>query len=252
MITIISSAKTMDFTSIKASNVTQPYFTDEAAFLANECKKLNKEQLMSAMDINKKLAESTYESFLNYDNAIHKPALFAYDGDVFKQLRREEYSESNLDFIQQHLCIISGLYGALKPLDLIASYRLEMAVNLNCNKVKSLYGFWSGKVTEHLNLLLSNHKSKFLLNLASIEYSKIVDSKNFNYPIISVIFNQLRDNKMVNIGVLAKKARGKMLDFIIKNNIDDIEDLKMFNLDGYSYNQDLSKSNNIVFLMDNE
>ena len=175
MITIISSAKTMDITPINKHKIYSPYFLRETKVLLNECKAFDQEKLMSLMDINKKLAELTYQRFQEYDNTIAKPALFAYDGDVFKQLNKLEYSIDNLDFIQDHLCIISGLYGLLKPLDLIVPYRLEMAVNLHTDKIKSLYNFWSAKATKYLNDLLAEHKVKYLINLASAEYSKIID-----------------------------------------------------------------------------
>lgn len=250
MIIIISSAKTMDISSIELKQHSEPNFLDAAKFLLEECKKISQKQLSSIMKLNDKLAELTYNRFNNHDTANLKQALFIYDGDVFKQLEKNKYNEANLDFIQNHLLIMSGLYGALKPLDLIAPYRLEMGVKIAGGKFSNLYNFWTDKITQYLNQLLDKQKSQYVINLASTEYSKTINLSNLNYPMISIIFKQIRNKEPLSLGMLAKKARGQMLNFIIKNSIDNIEDLKKFNIDGYRYIPDLSDGLKLSFLTD--
>ncbi len=249
MITIISSAKTMDFSKpILNLQPTYPIYTQCASNLAEICSKFSLEKLRSIFVVNDKLAKLNYDRFQNFSSANKKPAILAYSGDVFQQLDKTNFDYNDLSFAHKHVAIISGLYGVVKALDFIAPYRLEISTKLAPECYGNLYSYWTEKITQYFNdALLNDTKNKFIVNLASEEYSRAIDRKKLTFPLFSIYFRQIRKNKLENIGILTKKARGKMLNMIIKNKIDDIDNLKSFSDEGYQYTPENSDSQNLVF-----
>lgn len=173
MISIISPAKSQDFLlPIIDIPPTQPYFIDETRHLVQICQKLSQNQIKQLMHVSDKIAELTYNRFQDFDNQISKQAIFAYNGDVYISIAKQDFSQEQINFLQNHLLIISGLYGVLRPLDLIKAYRLEMSVTLpNAGKLSN---FWQDYITNHINQMLATHSYKYLINLASNEYASTV------------------------------------------------------------------------------
>lgn len=254
MIWIIAPAKTMNLNKKIATNVyTQPMYIKEAESLMKELKKYNPSELSSLMGISNRLSELNvvryykWEKVHNIDNS--KPAIACYDGEVYKKVNSEELSSDELNFMQQHLRILSGLYGVLRPLDIIQSYRLEMGVKLKNKNANDLYDFWKEKITDCLNKEIKSQRDKTLINLSSKEYFKAIDINNFKGKIINIIFKEYRNGTYKIIAFNAKRARGLMVRYITENYIDDSEKLKYFD-DGYIYNEELSTDLNWVFVKD--
>jgi cytoplasmic iron level regulating protein YaaA (DUF328/UPF0246 family) len=204
---------------------------------------------MELMDISEKLADLNWERNQNWslpfthENA--RPAVYAFDGDVYTGLDAYTIPLEKLDVLQNKLRILSGLYGVLKPLDLMQPYRLEMSTSLPIGTKKNLYEFWKKKVTQTLNDELQ--ENELLINLASNEYFSTVDTKTLKVPVITPEFKDYKDGKLKIISFFAKKARGSMVRFIIDTNAETMEDLKQFNYDGYAFDANLSKGTNLVF-----
>ncbi|MCB2195085.1 MAG: peroxide stress protein YaaA [Bacteroidetes bacterium] len=252
MIAIISPAKTLDFESkVQTKKYSDPDFLNDSEKLIQELRKYKPNEIAKLMSVNDELANLNFERFLrwqkpfNLDNA--KQALLAFKGQVFVGLDAKSLSESELLFAQNHLRILSGLYGVLRPLDLIQPYRLEMGTKLKNPKGKNLYEFWGTKLTELINKELAKQKEKTLINLASNEYYKAIKPKTIQGDIITPVFKESKGNGYKVITVYAKTARGLMSRFIIKNRIQHSEDLKAFDMDGYLFNQDLSTEKEWVF-----
>lgn len=253
MIIVISPAKALDFkTKTTTSTYTLPDFSDEAQQLVDQMRTLSPSQLSSLMKISTNLAELNFERFhqwklpFSLDNA--KQALLSFNGEVFNGIQARSLSEEQLDFAQNHLRILSGLYGVLRPLDLIQPYRLEMGTKHSFNGSANLYQFWSDKITQTIEQELEQKDGeRVLINLASNEYFKAIDKKKLNLPIITPQFKQEVDGKFKMIAIYAKKARGLMTRFAIDNNITSANDLKAFDLDGYYFNNSLSTETNWVF-----
>jgi hypothetical protein len=253
MITIISPAKTLDFKSeVQTSINSQPGFLHDSKILMKELVKLNPKDIVRLMKVNNDIANLNFERNLSWktpfttDNA--KQALLAFRGQVYVGLDAKTLSEDDLVFAQNNLIILSGLYGALKPLDLIQAYRLEMGIALKNPIGKNLYEFWGTKIGEFLNNELAKHKNKVLINLASNEYFKSIKPKLINGEIITPVFKEAKGNEYKVITVYAKTARGLMSRFIIQNRIENPEDLKAFDSDGYLFNRDLSTEKELVFV----
>jgi uncharacterized protein len=240
MITIISPAKTLDYQSpLLTQNYTLPQFIDSTKTLIQDCQKLSVENLAQLMSISPKLAELNYERFQNWHSDFNlenaRQAILAFKGDVYEGLHVEDFNDSDLKFAQSHLRILSGLYGLLRPLDLIQPYRLEMGIRLKNGNHANLYQFWGESLTNKLNdeLLTSSHPT--LINLASNEYFKAIKTKQLNAKIIQPIFLDKSKDDYKVISFYAKKARGLMSRFIIKNKINHSDDIKDFNLEGYQF-----------------
>ena len=186
-----------------------------------------------------------YKTPFNQENA--KQAIFAFTGDVYKGLDAKSLTSNTIDYAQAHLKILSGLYGILKPLDLIQAYRLEMGTKISINNSISLYDFWSNKITSELSSNLENTNSQFLLNLASNEYSKSINMKLLNTKVITPIFKDWKNGQYKIISFFAKKARGLMSNFVLENKIKNQNDLKAFDSGGYIYNEDFSTEKSLVF-----
>ncbi len=249
MIVLISPAKTLDLSASDVSLYTQPDFQKETKELVGIMKKKSKKAIKSLMNVSDNLAslnEERYQQFVEeftQDNA--KQALLIFKGDVYTKIEVDAFSEEDFEFAQQHLRILSGLYGLLKPMDLIQPYRLEMGITLKNKKGKNLYEFWGSKIARAINELEENGP---IINLASKEYFKAVDRKALKHKVITPVFNEFRNGEYKIIGIFAKQARGMMSNFMIKNKITNPEELKTFNEDGYEYTENKSTENEWVFI----
>ena len=252
MLAILSPAKTLDYKAKPQTNqFSQPVFLNDSKTLIAELQKLSPAGIESLMRVNKDIASLNFERFASWSMPFNlknsKQALLTFKGQVYVGLEAKSLTEDDLFFAQNHLRILSGLYGILKPLDLMQAYRLEMGTNLSNPKGKNLYEFWGNKITEAINNELAAHKQKVLINLASNEYSKVIKPKLIKGDIITPVFKEIKGNSFKVITVYAKTARGLMSRFIIKNRIENPEDIKAFDTDGYLFNQQLSTNKEWVF-----
>lgn len=249
MIVLISPAKTLDLNPYPFPNSTEPEYKKEIKELTGIMKKKSKAEIQELMDVSENIAalnKDRYKNFkIQFTKENSKPAIFAFKGDVYRNMDVEGYSSAQLDYAQEHLRILSGLYGLLKPLDLIQPYRLEMGIKLPSKKAKDLYGYWRSKITPAIDKAT---KDKVVLNLASKEYFKAVDSKKLKSKVIHITFKEHREGTYKTIGIFAKQARGTMADYIIKNQISDPEKLKLFNEEGYEFSDKLSSEFNWVYI----
>ena len=252
MITLLSPSKKLNLDSQDIiDHYTQCEFIKSAETLANEAKNLTENDLKDLMDISDKLAKLNRERFdrwalpFNQENA--KQAVLAFDGGVYSGLKADTFSDKDFTFAQDHLRILSGLYGILKPLDLIQPYRLEMGVGFQNPKGKDLYAFWKESITKSLNKTLKKHSSPIIINCASIEYFSAIDLSKLNGDILSIVFKEYRNDELKFISFNAKKARGLMTQYIMKNKIDKLNDIKDFNYEDYKFDSKLSEDNTFVF-----
>lgn len=251
MIIILSPAKRLDYdTPAPTDKISQVLFNQESEYIGKLSYDLGRDKLKKLMNLSDNLADITQKRFENFisNSPQQKQALFVFNGDVYEKMNRSNYNELDIEFAQKKLRIISGVYGVLRPLDQIKPYRLEMSVKLENKDGKDLYAFWKDKVTHKLSKEVLQEKDNILLNLASNEYSSVIDKKNFKGRIIEVIFKEYRDGKLRNIPINSKRARGMMADFIIKNHIEDINELENFDISGYKYSNDNSSFNEMVFI----
>lgn len=248
---VISPAKSMDFESKTAIIAfTNPNFLDQSEKIMNVLQKKSPKKLMELMGISDTLANLNWKRNQEWTTVNSpknaKQAISAFTGDVYMGLDVTTLTEQELKFLQDKLCIISGLYGILKPLDLIQPYRLEMGSKLKIGTKQNLYDFWKNEITNYLNTELS--ENDYLINLASNEYFKAIDKKSLSAKnIITPEFKDYKNGELKMISFFAKKARGLMVRFIAKNKIDTIEDLKQFNYEGYAFDANLSTSEKLVF-----
>lgn len=255
MLILISPAKSLDFeTKSTTKACSEALFLKDSQTLIKKLRKLSTDEIADFMGISPKLAQLNFERFLswqlpfNLDNA--KQAVLAFKGDVYTGLDAYSLSEKELQTAQMDLRILSGLYGVLRPLDLIQAYRLEMGKKLQTKKGDNLYEFWGDKITKEINKTLKEKDDKFLINLASNEYFKSVNKKKIKAEVITPVFKDLKNGQYKVISFFAKKARGLMTRFIIQNEITDPEHLKAFDSDGYIFNPQLSKNTELVFTRD--
>lgn len=250
---VISPAKSLNFSSIIDSKVpfTLPFFEEEIKLVNSRLKELNTNELAKLMNISNSLSELNWQRNqefslpFNLENA--KQAIFVFNGDVYEGLDIFSFSENEINTLQNTLRILSGLYGILKPLDLIQAYRLEMGTKISVSNSKDLYDFWKEKITFYLNNELTDNE--LFINLASQEYFKSIDTKKLKTNIITPIFKDWKGNDLKIISFYAKKARGLMVRYIIKNNISTIEGLKGFDYEGYTFSEKYStKENELVFI----
>lgn len=210
-------------------------------------KKLSVEEIMKYMKVSAQIAELNYTRFQNFETLPEKQAIYAYNGDVYNNIKTDALDDSSLRFSQRHLRILSALYGLLKPLDMIKAYRLEMSSKLPSVASKGMNLFWKKTITNSINSELESHETKYLINIASNEYSASIDKDTLDAILINVHFREIRDGVLKNIALNSKKARGMLADYIITNRIDKPEDIKTFNKAGYEFNKALSDSNNFYF-----
>jgi cytoplasmic iron level regulating protein YaaA (DUF328/UPF0246 family) len=245
MITVVSPAKTLDYESPFADVApSQPQFVDEAAVLTNKLKRMSVKKIGEMMSISPTLAQlnsARYQEWApEFTDANSRPALFAFKGDVYLGLDATTLSGNDLDYAQEHLRILSGLYGVLRPLDRMQPYRLEMGTSLPVRRSKNLYQFWDAKITEAINADLAAADTDTLVNLASNEYFNAVKPKALNATVVSPVFKDWKNGQYKIISFFAKKARGSMTRFIIQNRIETADGLRNFDTDGYVYNADMS------------
>lgn len=203
------------------------------------------------MSISPKLSQLNYERFqywnFNHKLSNSKQAILSFSGEVFTGLNAGSFSEEDLQYAQHHLIILSGLYGMLRPMDLIQPYRLEISAKLSVNGNQNLYSYWKGIITDQIKNELDTLQNNTVVNLASNEYFKAIDTKKINANIITPIFKDNKNGEYKIITMYAKKARGLMANFIIQNKIEDTDGIKLFDKNGYYYNDLLSYGNNIIF-----
>jgi len=252
MLIIVSPAKTLDYeTPVKIKVFTQPEYLDDSEELINRLRQLSSLDISELMKVSIKIADLNFDRYetwsktFNEENA--KQAILAFKGDVYTGLDIESFNSKDFSFAQKHLRILSGLYGLLRPLDLMQPYRLEMGTKLTTDRGKNLYEFWGSIITEGLNTQLKKIQSDYLINLASNEYFKAAKPKELNAQIITPAFKDYKDGKYKVIGFYAKKARGMLSRYIIKHRLTDPEDIKTFNEEGYSFDKSLSQGNLWVF-----
>lgn len=252
MLLVVSPAKNLDYESPLATDTyTQPSLLEHSQSLIDTCVKLTPAEIASLMSISDKLAGLNAARFAQWqqpftpDNA--RPAVLAFNGDVYGGLDAKTFSEEDFAFAQEHMRILSGLYGLLKPLDLMQAYRLEMGTKLENSKGKNLYEFWEHIITDALNKALAAQGDDVLINLASNEYFKAVKKKKLAANVITPAFKDWKNGQYKMISFYAKKARGLMARYIIQNRLTGVEQLKGFDLGGYQYSEEFSKGNDWVF-----
>ena len=255
MLLVISPAKTLDYeTPPTTKKSTQPALLSRSAELVADARKLSPGQLGKLMGISEKLADLNHRRFMNWgepfnlDNA--KQSVLAFKGDVYTGLDAQSMSAADLAYAQKHLRILSGLYGLLRPLDLMQAYRLEMGLKFANSGGKNLYEFWGADITDGLNAQLKSLKSDVVVNLASNEYFRAVQARGLNAEIITPVFKDLKNGKYRVISFFAKKARGLMTRFVIDQRLEDVTGLKKFRGDGYRYNKAESSAREWVFTRD--
>ena len=252
MIFVLSPAKSLNETPSNIKDHSDLVFTKDSLKLVKQLKTLDQDQLGKLMHISDTLAGVNHGRYKNFkskfstSNSLHAVHIFA--GDVYTGLDAVSFGANDLKFAQKSLRILSGLYGMIKPLDLIQPYRLEMGTRLSNEHGKNLYDFWGTKITEQLNKELDENKSTHLLNLASVEYFKSIKRSLLAKPIIDIDFKEDRDGKLKVISFTAKKARGDMAKQIIKNRIKNPEDLKGLDILGYKYIEDGSSESKYLFV----
>ncbi|MCF4102454.1 peroxide stress protein YaaA [Gillisia sp. M10.2A] len=248
---VISPAKSLDFESkLPTTRGTQPSFLDTTEKINKKLSRLSKSEISDLMHISDKLADLNYGRYKSFEpehtKTNSRPAVYAFNGDVYSGLDAYTIPTEKLDKLQDSLRILSGLYGVLRPLDLIQPYRLEMGTSIGIGKADTLYEVWRKKITDHLNKGMS--EDELFINLASNEYFKAVDTKKLKTPVITPVFKDFKNGKLKIISFFAKKARGSMVRYILDKNVETLEQLKGFDYDGYKYSEaESTKANELVF-----
>ena len=253
MLILLSPAKTLDYENpLLVDKATQPRFAKHACELIRELQKLDQKEISELMHISPKLAKLNYDRYKNYQAAPTKSssrqAILAFTGDVYQGMKLAEWSLSDFDAAQSQIRILSGLYGVLRPLDKIQPHRLEMGTRLKTTRGHNLYNFWGSTITEQLNKDLKSSDSDILVNLASNEYFSSVKADELKRTVVTPVFKDEKKGVFKVISFYAKKARGMMADFIVRNPVTSVEDLKAFNTDGYKFNAQASSGNTLTFL----
>ena len=253
MIILLSPAKSFNERPICRGNSSIPLFENEAQQIVKSLKKLNAEKIGNLMSISKELAMINELRFKTWDmansdnNKNYLQAIRAFSGEVYRGFEAESLVDSQFESVQNQIRILSGLYGVLKPFDLISPYRLEMGTKFSPNtKAKNLYEFWKAKVTKALNSEIQ--KDEIIINLASTEYFKVIDQKTIKSRIITPTFKEFKNGKPSIVMMYAKNARGKMGRFIVNEQLTDVENLKLYNQDGYFFDEKSSTDNEWVFI----
>lgn len=250
---VVSPAKTLDFESkLPTPRATQPRFLEEAEILNKKLERKTKAEVGQLMSISDKLAELNYHRFKEFETPFTKknarPAMYAFAGDVYTGLDAYTIPLEKIDKLQDSLRILSGLYGILRPLDLMQAYRLEMGTKLKSGHANNLYDFWGDKITDALNDEMED--DEIFLNLASQEYFKSVKTNKLKVPVINPVFKDFKNGKLKIIAIYAKKARGLMVRYIIDKNVETLEDIKGFDYEGYGFSEEYSdmEKNELVFI----
>ncbi|MDB3869673.1 peroxide stress protein YaaA [Candidatus Thioglobus sp.] len=247
MLAVISPSKTQDFSPPDIQDYTSTRQLNESKILVKILKQKTQVELSKLMSISEKLSELNYMRFQDFSTPFDfnnaKQALLAFKGDVYNGIDAPNLSKKDLEFAQDNLRMLSGLYGVIRPLDLIAPYRLEMGTKLENSKGKNLYEFWGDKISK----LLNEDETEVIINLASNEYFKGIDKKALKAQVINIVFKELKNDTYKIIGIYAKRARGLMVQFMIKNRIKNPQDLKTFKEEDYCFREEMSDSMTWVF-----
>ncbi|MBN8523642.1 MAG: peroxide stress protein YaaA [Rickettsiales bacterium] len=251
MIVVISPSKTLDFSGKSKGEYTIPDFLENSIELLKVLCKLTVSEIAGLMDLSEKLAVLNYRRYHDFSIPFtlenSRQAIYAFKGDVYEGLDAEAFTQEDIKYTQSHLRIISGLYGLLRPLDLIQPYRLEMGIKLSNQNYKNLYEYWGNKITVKLNELLKTGGNNLLVNLASTEYFKVLNPKLFNARLVTPVFKERKNREYKVIPIFAKKARGLMASYIIKHRVENSDGIKQFREDGYGFNPNLSTETELVF-----
>jgi cytoplasmic iron level regulating protein YaaA (DUF328/UPF0246 family) len=232
----------------KCNKSSQISKTKEMRSTLKTLEELSIEDIIKTMKVSQKIAELNYTRFQNFKSLPEKQALYAYNGDVYNNIDTDTLDEKAIDFSQKHLRILSALYGLLKPLDMIKAYRLEMSSKLKTIAPKGMNIYWKEQISKKINSELRTHTNKFLINIASNEYSASIDDKLLGEKLINIHFREVRNDKLANIALNSKRTRGMLADYIIRNEIDHPENIKSFNKSGYIFDAELSNSTNFYFV----
>ncbi len=253
MLLVLSPAKSLDFDKpVPTGKFTQPDYLDDSAQLIQTLRQKSPEELSALMHISAKLGELNFERNLNwqtpFDTSNARQAIYAFTGDVYLGLDAHALTQKDMAYAQNHVRILSGLYGLLRPLDLMQPYRLEMGTSLQHGDNRNLYEFWGTRLSEGLNTAMNGHKNRVLLNLASNEYFRSVDKKVLNADIVSPVFRDYKNGQYKIISFFAKKARGMMAAHVIRNRIDSLAGIREFDMAGYRFSEKDSTIQAPVFL----
>lgn len=254
MLFLLSPAKKLDYDSPLAADYPfeQPLFVEQAVELIEVLKTKTEQDIADLMKLSESLAVLNVERYHQweptFDQTNSRQAILAFNGDVYEGLEAPTLTKPQLEWTNEHVFILSGLYGVLRPMDLMRPYRLEMGTRLETDKGKNLYEFWDTQLAEFINQSLVNHKNQVVVNLASEEYFKAVKKNALNYPVVQCVFKEERDGAYKIISFSAKRARGLMCRYAIENEIDTVDGLKDFDLEGYKYDAATSTEDSLVFL----
>ncbi len=255
MLMLISPAKTLDESRLQRNvQATQPRFLEDASQLVEQLQALDEGDIGTLMHVSEKIAALNVRRYQDFhtplDESNAKPALFSFQGDVYKPIDALSYDDKTLDFTNQHVRILSGLYGLLRPLDYLYPYRLEMGTKLPNARGKNLYEFWGEQVTQALNDDLKEQGSDVVLNLASTEYSKAVKPAKLHGRYVTAEFKERKGDAYKVIGIHAKKARGLMVDYVVRERITELDAITGFDREGYVFNPAMSNEDKMVFTRD--
>jgi len=247
LLILLSPAKTMNFTSTIPMflHKTEPVFLEHALFLNKILRKMKSMELKTALNLSEKQIQQVKNNIQNFSVPnTGRQAIYAYIGTVYKGIDILNMNEEQINFAQDHIRILSGLYGILKPLDLIQEYRLDMKSKINIPNSSNLYKYWNNIISDYL---IRYKRNETIINLASKEFSKIIDFSQIKTKIVDISFSELNNDKLTSPPMYSKMARGKMTRFIIRNFLTNTEQIKKYNLDGYSFNNNLSSDNSYIF-----
>lgn len=251
MLLLISPAKTLNFDSTDLKKKSKPRFLEDSQVLVDILKKKSAGDIKELMKVSDKIANLNVERYRKFQAPFNlknaKQAVLAFRGDVYTGLDADSFDEADLEFAQKHLRILSGLYGVLKPLDLMQAYRLEMGTSLSNKNGKNLYEFWGDKITKTINKDVKTSKSKAIINLASKEYFSVLQPASFKTDLYNIHFKEEKNGAFKIVAFFAKKARGMMCQYVIKNKLTEPEHLIGFDMDNYVYNEQLSSERDFVF-----
>ncbi len=253
MIILLSPSKSLKKSKSPAGvNPTLPAFIDKSAALVKVLQKYSPENLMELMGVSRSIATLNVERFAVWSKQFTEenshPAILFFSGDVYSGLKASDFTASELGYAQEHIRVLSGLYGLLRPLDLMQPYRLEMGTDIGLGKSKNLYQYWDESVVTELNSTLDKTADRVVVNLASQEYFKAVNTAKLNGRVVNIEFREMRPDGLKIIAIYAKKARGLMSRFAVKNGVKDVEQLKHFDLEGYAYSENNSTPDKWVFV----
>jgi len=251
MLLIIAPSKTQDFKTSPGREESQPVLLQESELLIEGLRKLSLDELGKLMKMSEQLALQTQQRINAFEvpfTALNaRPAITVFRGDVYSRIALEDYGSEDLDYMQKHLRILSGLYGVLRPLDLMQPYRLEMGCRFANTRGKNLYEFWGERITDEINTALADHKEPVLVNLASAEYSRVIKKKNLRGSTQQIDFKERKGDSYRSVAIHAKRARGMMVDFAVRNRVQSVAELKNFEQEEYIFRSDLSSEESYVF-----